>query len=274
MTMTTNRIPETTSTRFDVDTVDAARIAVWTFGSGPALVMVHGSIADHSTFESLISALAHHRTVFAMDRRGFGASPDTPGYSIDRDFADVARVVDAVAARTGGPVSLWGHSYGANCAMGGASLTGNVDHLILYEPSLGLPYPPGSIEAIEYAMVRGDNDAAITAVLVDILELTDDEIDAFRESPLWPTRLAAAPTIPRECRVEQDWVYRPGQFDAINAPTLLLTGSDSLPVVTRATNLAAAAIPDARVHILDGHAHFAHKTDPDMVADIIGTFTR
>jgi len=45
-------------------------------------------------------------------------------------------------------------------------------------------------------------------------------------------------------------------------------------VVTRATDLAAAAIPDARVHILDGHAHFAHKTDPDMVADIIKSFTR
>lgn len=273
-TMTTHSILETMATRFDVDTVDGARIAVWTVGNGPGLVMVHGSIADHSTFESLISAVAPDLTVFAMDRRGFGASPDTSGYSIMRDFADVAGVVDAVAACTGGPVSLWGHSYGANCAMGGAALTGNVDHLILYEPSLGLPYPAGSIEAIESALAAGDNDAAITAVLVDILESTDDEIDAFRASPLWPSRLAAAPTIPRECRAEQSWVYQPGQFDAITAPTLLLTGSDSVPVVTQATNLAAAAIPDARIHILDGHAHFAHKTDPDMVADIIEKFIR
>ena len=83
----------------------------------------------------------------AMDRRGFGASGDTADYSIERDFEDVAAVVDAVAARTGGPVALWGHSYGANCAMGAATLTSNVHHLVLYEPSLGLPYPPGSIEA-------------------------------------------------------------------------------------------------------------------------------
>lgn len=270
--MSTGSTIETAPGRFDVDTDDAAGIAVWTFGHGPAMVLVHGSIADHSTFDSLISALAPHVAVFAMDRRGFGASPDTPGYSIDRDFADVAQVVDAVAARTGGPVNLWGHSYGANCAMGGAALTGNVDHLILYEPSLGLPYPPGSIEAIESALAGGDNDAAITAVLVGILELTDDEIEAFRTSPLWPTRLAAAPTIPRECRAEQDWVYRPGQFDTITAPTLLLAGSHSVPVVTRATNMAAAAIPDARIHLLDGHAHFAHKTDPDLVAHIIERF--
>lgn len=272
--MTSNSILETMATRFDVDTVDGARIAVWSVGNGPGLVLVHGSIADHRTFESLISAVAPDLTVFAMDRRGFGASPDTSGYSIRRDFADVAGVVDAVAAATGGPVSLWGHSYGANCAMGGAALTGNVDHLILHEPSLGLPYPAGSIEAIESALATGDNDAAITAVLVDILESTDDEIDALRASPLWPSRLAAAPTIPRECRAEQSWVYQPGQFDAITAPTLLLTGSDSVPVVTQATNLAAAAIPDSRIDILDGHAHFAHKTDPHMVADIIEKFIR
>ena len=47
----------------------------------------------------------------------------------------MAAVVDAVAARTGRPVALWGHSYGCNPAMGGAALTTNVYRLILYEPS-------------------------------------------------------------------------------------------------------------------------------------------
>ena len=59
----------------------------------------------------------------------------------------------------------------------------------------------------------------------------------------------------------------------IGAPTLLLAGSDSVPVVAEATRRAAAAIPGARVHVLDGHAHFAHKTDPAMVAAIVRSFT-
>ena len=63
---------------------------------------------------------------FSMDRRGFGASGDTAPYSIERDFEDVAAVVNAVAARTSGPVALFGHSYGANCAMGGAARTDDV----------------------------------------------------------------------------------------------------------------------------------------------------
>ena len=258
--------------QFDVRSVDGTSLAVWIEGNGPPLVLVHGSIADHTTFEPFIDVLRREWTTYSMDRRGFGASGDTGPYSIERDFEDVAAVVDAVAARTDGPVTLWGHSYGANCAMGGASLSGNVGHLVLYEPSLGLSYPAGSIERIEVALAAGDNEAAIVAVLVDILEMADEEIDAFRASPLWPVRLAAASTVPRECRAEQDWVYHPGQFDAVTVPTLFLAGSDSVPVVAKATHEARAAIPHAGLRVLAGHGHLAHKTDPARVADIIRGF--
>lgn len=258
--------------RFDVTASDGAPIAVWVEGNGPALVMVHGSIADHTTFDSFVAVLGEHFTTYALDRRGFGATPDVDDYAIEHDFADVAAVADAVAARTGGPVLLWGHSYGANCAMGGAARSANVSHLVVYEPSLGLPYPPGSIERIDAALAHGDHDAAIVAVLIDILEMTADDVDTFRADPLWPVRLAAAPTIPRECRVEQGWTYRPGQFDTINAPTLLLTGSASVADIVQATQRAAAAIPRSRIHVLDGHGHFAHKTDPAAVTEIIGDF--
>ena len=212
-------------------------------------------------------------TTFAMDRRGFGGSGDSPEYAIERDFEDVAAVVDAVAERTGAAVVLFGHSYGASCAMGGAALTANVSHLVLYEPSLGLSYPPGSIDRIEKALAAGDNEAAIVTTLVDILDMTEEEIDGFRSSPLWPLRVAAAPTIPRECRAEETWVYAPGQFDAITAPTLLLSGSDSVAAIVGATQRAAAAIPNARVHVLEGHAHFAHRTDPELVRKVIADFT-
>jgi pimeloyl-ACP methyl ester carboxylesterase len=270
--MSTDSATALSADRFDVHSVDGVPIAVWVEGTGPALVMVHGSIADHTTCEPFVGVLREHFTTYCLDRRGFGASGDAADYAIERDFDDVAAVVDAVAARTGGPVALWGHSYGANCAMGGAARSVNVSHLILYEPSLGLPYPPGSIAAIEAALDRGDHDAAIVAVLVGILEMTDDEIDTFRASPLWPVRLAAAPTIPRECHAEQDWVYEPGQFDRITAPTLMLTGSESVRAVAEATSRAAAAVPNASIHVLEGHGHFAHKTDPAMVTTLVQQF--
>ena len=264
--------PATETGRFDVRSTDGTSIAVWTEGLGLPFVLVHGSIADHTTFEPFVAVLRDGFTTFSMDRRGFGASGDAPGYAIERDFEDVAAVVDEVAERTGGPIALWGHSYGANCAMGAATLTGNVFHLVLYEPSLGLPYPPGAIERVEAALAADDPDTAIDIVLVELLELTAEELDGYRASPLWPTRLAAAGTIPRECRVEEGWVYEPGQFDAIGAATLFLTGSESVPDVKVATDRAVEAIPGAEVSVLEGHEHFAHKTDPAMVADLVSRF--
>lgn len=257
--------------RFDVRSDDGTSLAVWVEGEGPAVVLVHGSVSDHTTLTPFITELAEDLTTFALDRRGFGASGDAPGYAIERDFEDVARVVDAVAERTGGPVALFGHSYGAGCAMGAAALTENVHHLVLYEPGLGLQYPPGSIEAVEEAVAAGDPDRAVVRIFVDILEMTDEEVDALRASttPSWPTRIAAAPTLPRECRVEERWVYEPGRFDSITAPTLLLAGSDSPADLARATRAAAEAIPGAQIRVLDGHAHMAHKTDPAMVASIL-----
>jgi pimeloyl-ACP methyl ester carboxylesterase len=259
--------------RFDVRAPDDTEIAVWVEGEGPALVMVHGSLQDHTISAALVAELRAEVTTFAMDRRGFGASGDGTDYAIEREFEDVAAVVDAVAARVGGPVGLWGHSYGANLAMGGATLTGNVGQLILYEPSFGLAYPPGWIEAtVEKSLAEGDHDAVIIHVLRDLLEFTDDQIEARRSEPEWERRVAVASTVPRECHAEKDWVYRPGQFRGITAPTLLLSGSESTAAIKRATDAAAAAIVGSRVQVLDGHAHIAHRTDPGMVAAIIREF--
>jgi pimeloyl-ACP methyl ester carboxylesterase len=149
--------------------------------------------------------------------------------------------------------------------------TAPASHL-LYEPGLGLTYPAGSIEAVEQALAAGDRGAAIRLVFVGVMEMTEDEVDAMRASPLWPVRLAAAPTVPRECRVEEGWAYQPGQFDAITAPTLVLTGSETPAVLNETTRRAASAISGAQIQILEGHAHFAFQADPAMVATIIRKF--
>src|SRR5262245_8875108 len=87
---------------------DGTEIGYWTSGEGPPLVLVHGSMCDHTAFDPLVAELRHSMTTFSVDRRGFGASGDGPGYAIEREFEDVAAVVEDVAARAGGPVALWG----------------------------------------------------------------------------------------------------------------------------------------------------------------------
>jgi pimeloyl-ACP methyl ester carboxylesterase len=258
--------------RLDVRSADGTPLAVWVEGEGPPLVLVHGSMCDHTASDPLVAELRATMTTFAVDRRGFGASGDAAGYTLEREFEDVAAVVEAVAARAGGPVALWGHSYGAGCAMGGAALTGAVGRLVLYEPGLGIPYPAGSIEEVEAALAAGDAETALLLVLVGIIGMSHEEIASLRSGPRWPTMLASAPTVPRECRAEDGWTYRPGAFDGISAPTLLLAGAESHPVLRQATGRARAAIPGARVRVLDGHAHLAHRSDPAMVAALIREF--
>lgn len=258
--------------RFEVRSADGTPIAVFVDGDGPPLVMVHGALNDHTTDLPFVADLRDRVTTFGVDRRGRGASGDAPDYSIEREFEDIAAVVDSVAARTGEPVAVWGHSYGADCAMGAATLTGNIGHLVLYEPGLGATCPDDAIEAVEKAVAAGDREGALLAALVGIVELTDDEIAFVRSSPAWPARLAAVPVLPREIRAEVRWIYGPGQFDAITAPTLLLAGSESSPAQQGASRRAAAAVPDAQVRVLDGHAHMAHRIDPAMVARIVREF--
>ena len=257
---------------FEVRSTDGVPIAVWVEGTGPPMVLVHGSFTDHTAWTVLGGELREHFTTFALDRRGFGASGDGRDYSIERDFEDVAAVVEAVATRSGEPVTVWGHSYGANCAMGGADLSPAVRRLVLYEPSLGITFPAGAIEAAEAALAAGDREAAVERLLFDVFEMSQEEVDGVRSGPRWPVILASAHTAPREGRVEESWVYEPGRFDAIAAPTLLLSGSESPSSTIAATQRAADAIPDARIQTLEGHGHFAHRDDPAMVVSVIRAF--
>jgi pimeloyl-ACP methyl ester carboxylesterase len=260
------------ASRWNVAASGGSGLAVWVAGEGPPIVLVHGSMWDHTAFDPLVAELTPSFTTFAMDRRGFGFSPDTDDYSGEREFGDVAAVLDAVVQRTGGRVVLLGHSWGASCAMGGAARSSGVGRLVLYEPSLGLKYPPGYIDRVEEHVAAGDWEAAIVSVLMDVGGMTAEQVDTMRSNPVWPLRLATAPTIAREARIEDGWVHQSGQFDTINAPTLFLAGSESPPELREVTRACADAIHGAQVRRLHGRDHFAYRTHPAEIAAIVREF--
>jgi pimeloyl-ACP methyl ester carboxylesterase len=59
--------------RFDVQSADGTPITVWSAGAGPPLVLVHGSLSDHTTFDTLVDQLRDSITCFSIDR---GNRPD------------------------------------------------------------------------------------------------------------------------------------------------------------------------------------------------------
>jgi pimeloyl-ACP methyl ester carboxylesterase len=256
---------------------DGTMIAVFVSGEGRPLVLVPGTTSDHSAWRLVLPFLEPHAAVHAVDRRGRGASGDTPDYALAKEYADVAAVVDAAAAATGSPVNLLGHSYGGNVAFGAATLTDNIRTLVLYE---GWPVPnvahrtvaPESIGRLESMLADGRREQMLEAFCRDIVMMSEEEIGAVRSAPTWPARVAAAHTVPRELRAFGAQAFDPGQAAKISAPVLLLVGADSPVEIKADPEVVAAALPDARVRVLAGQGHIAHLTDPRSLADEVVSF--
>ena len=178
-----------------VQSVDQTRIAYRTGGSGPSLVLVHGASADSTVLSLLTPLLEPHYTVHAMDRRGRGHSGDAMVYDIGLEYADVAAVVDQVAGANGRAVSLYGHSYGAVCALGAALLTPNIEQLFLYEPGYGavLSPEPEVLDRLDDLIAAGDHDAALEHFYRHAVGMSADDVAAMRRQPSWHARLPPCP---------------------------------------------------------------------------------
>jgi pimeloyl-ACP methyl ester carboxylesterase len=237
-------------------------------GSGadhPPLLLVHGATADHTTWRTVGPALAAARRVFAIDRRGRGASGDAAEYTIEREYEDLARVADVLAAddRTGS-IDVAGHSYGGRCALGASLLTGSIRRVVVYEGApvpAGMSYrPDGLVDAVRDALGRGANEEALTTFLAGIVGMSDAELEAYRANPVWPARVAAAHTILREVEAE---ATRGASLDALGSltvPVLLLLGSVSRSPFRIGIDALAARLANAQVRVIEGAAHAAHHT--------------
>jgi pimeloyl-ACP methyl ester carboxylesterase len=228
-------------------------------------VLVHGSGAANPTaWTDVFPALTGHFRVYTPDRRGYRASGDGPSYAIQREYEDIAAVVDAA----GEPAHLLGHSFGGLCALEAALLTRNVRKLILYEPAIPLPgtpvYPPGLIDQMQALLDAGDREAALTRLYREVAMMTAEEMAAMRASPAWPTRLAVAHIFPREARAEEAYRFDAQHFKDLHTPTLLLHGSHSPASFKAVTETLAGALPNSRIAELPEQQHIAMYTAPEL----------
>lgn len=252
-----------------VTSTDGTPIGYWPSGTGPPLVLVHGTSGDHTSFRFVTPLLEQQFTIYAIDRRGRGPSGDARDYAIEREFEDVAAVLDSI----GGPVDLFGHSYGASVALGAALLTRNLRKLILYEPAPGLASVSREILArLDALLQSGAREELLLLFLREAVGLSPEELQQFQASPQWPNRVAIAHTVPREFRGEEGWVFDPQQFQNLSNPALLLLGSESPAWAQTGTTLVQRALRASRIHVLPGQGHIATLTAPDLVATAVLRF--
>ena len=259
-----------------VASADGTRIACQRSGTGPPLVLVHGSVNDHTSWESLLPPLEEHFTIYALDRRGHGESDpvvDRAAYAIEREFEDVAAVIDAV----GVPTAVLGHSYGALCALGAAFRTDTISKLVLYEPPIPIPvgttgWPPDTLPKIEALLEAGEREGAALTFAREVAQLAEEEIAGVRSTSAWQTILDSAPTIPYEVRAIEGYACDLERLRQLQTPILMLMGTRSSAFLQEASELVAAALPVCEQAVLTGQGHLAMYTDPERFVNTVVQF--
>jgi pimeloyl-ACP methyl ester carboxylesterase len=238
---------------------DGTRIAFETIGTGPALVLVDGAMCSRAfgPCRSLAEHLKDRFTVTFYDRRGRGESGETQPYAPEREYEDLAAVIDAA----GGDAYVLGYSSGAALALQAAASGVRMRKLASYEaPYVGLNAEngrtPDYLADLNTKLAAGDRGGAVGYFMVDMVGGPKFLPLMMRLMPKVFTQLkAVAHTLPYDARVMNDFAAPVAALTTITVPTLVMGGSKAKPNMAKAVQDVAAAVPGS-VHVtLEGQTH-------------------
>jgi pimeloyl-ACP methyl ester carboxylesterase len=265
-----------------VVSADGTPIAVFTAGAGPDLVLVHGTTSDHRTWRVVGPGLAARHTVHAIDRRGRGASGDGPAYAIEREIEDVAVVVDAIAAgRPGsaGTVDLLGHSLGGRIGLAASLRSSHLRRVVAIESAPAAEgATPGRRGRDLLPRLRADLEAddlagLLARFMTDAVGMSSRELERFRADPVWPLRVAAAPTVVRELEAaDGDRAVGRDALCRVRVPVLQLVGSTSPAWFRTDAEALDACLADGRVELIEGAGHGMHHSHAAEVLALVEAF--
>jgi pimeloyl-ACP methyl ester carboxylesterase len=242
-------------------------------GSGPPVILVHGSAANGRRWSPVIPMLARHFTVSALDRRGYGGSEDKVPYRIEAEFDDIISLATTLAD---GPVDVVAHSYGGLCALGAGGQPGPLRRLVVYEPPLpmraGAYFQPALIATMRDALAHGDKEGAAAAFAGNFA--APGELDSLRSLVFWSSFVTYAPLILRELETVEGLRGCVEYFAKCRLPTLLLLGGNSDPDYRETAEGLRSALPSCRISVLEDQKHAAINAAPQVFADkVIGFLT-
>jgi pimeloyl-ACP methyl ester carboxylesterase len=243
-------------------------------GTGPRLVLTHGSWTDGSGWAPSVPRLAERFEVVTWDRRGHSRSEDGDGSgSRAEDAADLAGLIEHL---DGSMVHVVGNSYG-----GIVTLTLMIDRPDLVA-SAAVHEPP------LFSLLEGTLDHRLADALTAVeqpLESVATLIEAGRH------RAAAEHFVDNVALGPGWWAQLPESFQAVlehNAgtyldelhdptalsidtaalaatavPLLLTYGTTSPKLFPAVIDDLALLVPAARVEVIDGAGHIPHATHPD-----------
>lgn len=240
-------------------------------GEGPAVVLLHGTSANHAVWEPVGDRLAASATVIAVDQRGHGRS-DKPAAGYEGpDFADdVVTVLDALGLER---AVVGGHSLGGrNAWLFAARHPDRVSGVVVVDYT---PYVEQTvIDDLAARVARGHRSFASTREIEEYLRDRYRRIrpDAVARRARWGYRREDDGTWlpyadPAAMRQLIDGFRTPWdeEFRTVAAPMAHLRGADSLIVSPSAWAAARADRPADRWIVVDGADHYIPEESPDPI---------
>lgn len=252
-----------------------------TGGAGDPAVLVHGSLADHTSWARVVPTLSQSLTVLEYDRRGFGRSTLGPKERpVETDAMDLAALLETLDLL---PVHVIAHSYSGPVALRLAAQRPElVRSVSIHEaPLFGLlaDQPSTALEGrlfldgigqIRALVLRGEPLAAARTV-----------VEVFSPVPGAWDRLP--PSVRNEFAHRMDrWVEEysdpdslrpvPAELAELLLPVLLTTGGQSPPFLREIRSVLARQLPNVTELEIPGAGHAPHVTHPAEYSGILLSF--
>ncbi|MFT4028363.1 MAG: alpha/beta hydrolase [Protaetiibacter sp.] len=242
-------------------------------GTGPAIVLLHGTSANHAVWEPIAESLAARATVVALDQRGHGRSDKPASGYAGPDFAsDVVTVLDALGIERAivGGHSLGGRNSWLTAALFPERVTGvlNVD----YVPYVETPV----LDELALRVAGGDRSFPDVASIENYLRERYPRISegAVKRRARWGYALGAngswRPLASADAMQQLIAGFRTpwdAEFRAVSAPMTSLRGADSRIVSETAWDAASRDRPDDRRLVVAGADHYIPEEFPEIVTN-------
>jgi pimeloyl-ACP methyl ester carboxylesterase len=263
-----------------IETINGVKLFIEEFGSGDALVLVHGSWADHMEWPFIVPGLAPRFRVVVYDRRGHSQSERLPTQgSVREDVADLAAIIE----RAGVPAHVLGNSMGGAIALRlAAEREGLFRTLIVHEPPLfdivrDDPKIGPMVEELEGMLLSvageieaGNMEAGARRFVETVLG--PNTWDTMLPDEAKETLICNAPTFLDEARDPEALSIDLKALSGFDRPVLLGGGSESPPFFAPVLDKLAPILPNATRKTFDGDGHLPHLTHPQEYVQAITAF--
>jgi pimeloyl-ACP methyl ester carboxylesterase len=259
-------------------TVSGLRMHYRDRGSGPAILLLHGSNSSLFTWEGWAQSLASSHRVVTMDLPGHGLTGPDPQERYSA--AAMSDVIDQFATAVGlVRFSIGGNSMGGNVAWHYAlAHPDRVERLILVD-SGGLPrreprpIAPRLLASplvgpiLRWVTPRFIVERSVRDVYGDPTRIAKSDIDRYDAFLL---RAGNREATRERLAGHEDSLYT--RLGEIHAPTLILWGSADRWILPKYADEFHARIPSSRVVVFPGLGHVPMEEDPQRSVEVVKEF--